>query len=101
MKRYCLRLCLVALHSVALGQSTNYPATDSFPLWANGAPGALGKEEKDIPTLTVYLPPAEKATAAAMVICPGGGYGHLAPSEGVNYARFFNEQGIAGFVLKY
>jgi acetyl esterase/lipase len=75
--------------------------TNSFPLWPEGAPGALGKEDKDIPTLTVYLPDPATATGAAMVICPGGGYGHLAPSEGENYARFLNESGIAGFVLKY
>ena len=36
-----------------------------------------------------------------MVICPGGGYAHLAPHEGGDYARFLNERGIAGFVLKY
>jgi acetyl esterase/lipase len=37
-----------------------------------------------------------------MVICPGGGYSHLAiDHEGYHYARFLNEQGIAGFVLKY
>ena len=35
------------------------------------------------------------------MICPGGGYGGLAPHEGVDYARFLNEQGISGFVLKY
>jgi acetyl esterase/lipase len=75
--------------------------TEPFPLWANGAPDALGKAEKDIPTLTPFWPEAAKATEAAMVICPGGGYGGLAPHEGAHYARFLNEQGIAGFVLKY
>jgi len=75
--------------------------TNSFPLWPEGAPGALGKEDKDIPTLTPYLPDPGKATGAAVVICPGGGYGMLAPHEGVHYARFLNEYGIAGFVLKY
>ena len=75
--------------------------TEPFPLWANGAPDALGKAEKDIPTLTPFWPEAGKATGAAMVICPGGGYGGLAPHEGAHYARFLNEQGIAGFVLKY
>ena len=75
--------------------------TNSFPLWPEGAPGALGKEDKDIPTLTPYLPDPGKATGAAVVICPGGGYGMLAPHEGVQYARFLNEYGIAGFVLKY
>jgi acetyl esterase/lipase len=70
-------------------------------LWPDGAPGALGKSDKDIPTLTPYYPPAGKATGAAMVICPGGGYAALANHEGEHYARFLNEQGIAGFVLKY
>lgn len=73
----------------------------TFPLWSDGAPGALGAEAKDIPTLTVFLPTPEKATGAAIVICPGGGYGGLADHEGSHYARFLNEHGIAGFVLKY
>ena len=75
--------------------------TNSFPLWPEGAPGALGKEDKDIPTLTPYLPDPAQATGAAIVICPGGGYGALAPYEGGDYARFLNEYGVAGFVLKY
>ena len=75
--------------------------TSSFPLWPEGAPGALGKEAKDVPTLTPYLPDPAKATGAAIVICPGGGYGGLAPHEGIQYARFLNEYGVAGFVLKY
>ncbi len=73
----------------------------SFPLWPDGAPGALGTAEKDIPTLTPFLPEPAKASGAAIVICPGGGYGMLASHEGADYARFFNEFGIAGFVLKY
>src|SRR5258708_23719290 len=75
--------------------------TNSFPLWTNGATGALGQEDKDIPTLPAYFPESGKASGAAIVICPGGGYGMLAPHEGDGYARFLNEQGIAGFVLKY
>ena len=75
--------------------------TNSFPLWPDGAPGALGQQDKDIPTLTPYWPDPAKATGAAIVICPGGGYGGLAPHEGRDYARFLNESGIAGFVLKY
>jgi acetyl esterase/lipase len=73
----------------------------TFPLWPAGAPGTLGESSNDIPTLTVFLPSSAKATGAAMVICPGGGYGHLADHEGSHYARWFNELGIAGFVLKY
>ena len=75
--------------------------TNSFPLWPEAAPGALGQQDKDIPTLTPYWPDPAKATGAAILICPGGGYGGLAPHEGADYARFLNEYGVAGFVLKY
>jgi acetyl esterase/lipase len=75
--------------------------TNSSALWPDGAPGALGKADKDIPTLTPYWPDPAKATRAAIVICPGGGYGGLAGHEGEHYARFLNESGIVGFVLKY
>jgi len=54
-----------------------------------------------MPTLTPFLPDPAKASGAAIVICPGGGYGALASHEGPDYARFLNEVGIAGFVLKY
>lgn len=76
-------------------------SSNSIPLWADGAPGALGKTPKDIPTLTPWLADPEKATGAAMVICPGGGYGGYASHEGEDYARWLNEMGIAGFVLHY
>jgi acetyl esterase/lipase len=72
-----------------------------FPLWVGDAPGALGKESKDVPTLTPYFAPVGKATGAAVIICPGGGYVSLAPHEGFHYALWLNEQGITGFVLKY
>ncbi len=71
------------------------------PLWPEGAPGALGNSSNDIPTLTAYLPAATNATGAAMVICPGGGYGMLAPHEGNDYALWLNQHGVTGFVLKY
>lgn len=71
-------------------------------LWPAGAPGAQGDSDDDKPTLTVSLPPAEKASGAAVVVCPGGGYGGLAIGyEGFDVARWLNEQGIAAFVLKY
>jgi len=71
------------------------------PLWPKGAPGALGTNDNDIPTLTAYLPAGTNATGAAMVICPGGGYAHLAPHEGNDYGLWLNQHGVAGFVLKY
>ncbi len=83
------------------GASLTAQTNLTLPLWPEGAPGALGKEAKDIPTLTVFLPDPAKATGAAMVICPGGGYANLADHEGSHYARWFNELGMAGFVLKY
>lgn len=96
MKTHLALLSFLGLFTAAQAQTNN-----AFPLWPDGAPGALGKEAKDIPTLTPFLPPADKATGAAIVICPGGGYGGLADHEGSQYARWLNDQGIAGFVLKY
>ena len=96
MKLTFLTAAFVGWLALAQAQPTN-----SFPLWPDGAPGALGQQDKDIPTLTPYWPDPAKATGAAIVICPGGGYGGLAPHEGRDYARFLNEHGIAGFVLKY
>ena len=90
-------LLILSLGSFALAQGQ---PTNSFPLWPDGAPGALGKTDKDIPTLKAYLPESG-ATGAAIVICPGGGYAGLANHEGDHYARFLNQLGIAGFVLKY
>ena|ERR1017187_2426968 len=72
-----------------------------IPLWPDGAPGALGSTSNDIPTLTLYLPDSTNTTGAAMVICPGGAYGHLAPHEGKNYALWLNQHGVTCFVLKY
>ena len=71
-------------------------------LWAKGAPGAKGTEDGDKPLLTIYLPAKEKATGAAVVICPGGGYGHLAMDhEGHQIAQWLNSFGVAGFILQY
>lgn len=71
-------------------------------LWPDGAPGAKGTADGDKPSLTIYLPTKEKATGAAIVICPGGGYGHLAMDhEGHQIGRWLNSFGVAGFILKY
>lgn len=74
---------------------------EAIPLWPEGAPGALGKADQDIPTITPFLPAADKASGAAIVVCPGGGYGGLAGHEGADYALFLNQYGVAVFVLKY
>ena len=84
-----------------LGTFLNAAPLEPIPLWPNGAPGALGTAEPDVPTLTAFLPDPEKATGAAIVICPGGGYGGLAPHEGAGYAEWLADKGVAGIVLKY
>ena len=73
-----------------------------LPLWNGPAPGAQGTDDKDIPTITVYLPRSTPAGMAAVIVCPGGGYTGLAMNhEGRQVANFLNSQGIAAFVLKY
>jgi acetyl esterase/lipase len=81
--------------------ATHAMPTNSFPLWPHGAPGALGDRPEDIPTLTPYPAETRMATGAAFIVCPGGGYEHLAPHEGETYARWLNAHGVTAFVLKY
>ena len=70
-------------------------------LWQNGAPNDNG-DVADTATVKVFLPRKEEATGRAVVICPGGGYQHLAMNhEGYDWAPFFNNMGIAAIVLKY
>lgn len=94
-----LSIVLTAFHCCsAIGHPTE---AETILLWPDGAPGALGSRSNDVPTLTRFLPEPDRATGAALVICPGGGYHHLADHEGAAYARFFNDHGVAAFVLKY
>jgi acetyl esterase/lipase len=78
------------------------PAPKTELLWPKGAPGAVGTEDKDKPDLTIHLPPTDKANGAAVVVCPGGGYGGLAMGhEGKDIADWLTKRGVAAFVLKY
>src|SRR5687768_14487018 len=77
------------------------PAGKAFRLWPGDAPGALGQADRDVPTLTPYLPAADQANGTAIVICPGGGYGGLAGHEGEGYATYLSGHGFTCFVLKY
>src|SRR5271166_2933137 len=72
-------------------------------LWPAGTPGAKGTDpDKDVPSMTVWLPRPELATSSAVVVCPGGGYGMLAVEhEGKQVAEWLNGLGVAAFVLKY
>ena len=60
-----------------------------------------GQPDSERPRITAYLPEAGSATGAAFVVCPGGGYGGLAPHEAEPIARWFNTLGITSFVLEY
>jgi acetyl esterase/lipase len=71
-------------------------------LWPKGAPGAKGDAPADKPTLITYVPERDKANGAAIVVCPGGGYGGLAMShEGHDIAKWLNSFGVAAFICDY
>lgn len=100
--------CAVSLASLA--QDT----ARQIPLWPNGAPGFENRrnepeEAKDYyvknihnPSITIYLPPKEKATGTAVVIFPGGGHRLLVfNAEGREPARYLNSIGVAAIIVKY
>ena len=65
------------------------------------APGALGDDPEDVPTLTIYMPPNTTGPMTAVIIAPGGGYRALSMNnEGRMPANHLNALGIAAFVLK-
>jgi acetyl esterase/lipase len=71
-------------------------------LWPAGAPGAVGTEPEDKPRLTLYPVPAVRASGAAVVVCPGGGYRTLASGhEGKQVAEWLNTLDVSAFVLQY
>lgn len=75
---------------------------DAIPLWADNIPYSTGTGEGHVPSITPCLPPADKATGTAIVVCPGGGYGGLAlDHEGAQVAQWLNGEGIAAFILRY
>lgn len=92
----------VSLFAASAAQCATPTTTQATVLlWPDGAPGALGQQDKDKPSLTLFLADPTTCTRAGIVVCPGGGYSGLAPHEGGDYARWLNEQGISAFVLKY
>jgi acetyl esterase/lipase len=71
-------------------------------LWPDGAPGARGDRVADRPALFLYPAPADRATGAGVVVCPGGGYAMLATGhEGRAVAAWLNDLGVSAFVLRY
>src|SRR5882757_3800204 len=90
-----------ALPFLALTLALAPVSADSIPLWPDGAPGAKGNRPEDTPRIEAY-PATDRPCGAAMVVCPGGGYGGLAADhEGKQVAQFYNSLGISAFVLYY
>lgn len=92
-------------------------AQELIKLYSGNIPGSTGSTIKESPgtksspgmislvtdpELEIYLPEKEKATGAAVIICPGGSYKVLTyQGEGVKTAQGLMSNGIASFVLKY
>ncbi len=115
---------LLLLTSLAISMVTTTLAAEplAVDVWPEGKvpgePSGIGAEkeqdqrpnEKPVrritnvtkPTLTIYSPPKEKNTGAAVLIAPGGGYSILAwDLEGTEIAEWLNSIGVTGVVLKY
>jgi len=113
--RSALGLALLLMLAPAAARAQNHPVVY---LWPNGAPGSEGKTGAETvrvtpegehvisnvnrPSITVYLPPKDKATGAGVVIIPGGGHMEIwVEHEGYAVAEWLSAHGVAGFVLKY
>jgi acetyl esterase/lipase len=76
---------------------------------ASGAPeawfrqyGTAFNRNVSVATLTPFLPDPARATGAAVIVAPGGGFLMLSmENEGWRVARALADRGIAAFVLKY
>jgi acetyl esterase/lipase len=88
---------IVPLYKGAIPNAKNLVSTSPKESFGNGM-----YRNVTTPTLEVYLPEKDKATGAAVVICPGGGYSVIVYNgEGVMTAKEFAKNGVAAFVLKY
>lgn len=97
-----IALLLVALPAAQPPAPPIIQEPQTLLLWPNGAPGALGAEERDTPAITVYMPPNTTGPMAAVIIAPGGSYTRLSMNnEGRAPANYVNTLGIAAFVLRY
>jgi acetyl esterase/lipase len=111
-----MHTCIRSLHLALLlpGFVLAQPAPEVIHLWNNGAPGFENRKDepeqaKDWwvrnihnPSITVFLPPREKANGCAVVVAPGGAFRELVfDAEGKQAAEFLNTFGVTVFALKY
>lgn len=95
------KLLLMATMLLALLTAADAQKVQELNLWPYGPPNKNG-DVRDTAKVWVYYPEAKRATGRAIVICPGGGYDHLAlDKEGKEWGKFFQNMGILAVVLKY
>ncbi|MEO5814729.1 MAG: alpha/beta hydrolase [Gemmatimonadaceae bacterium] len=102
----CVSADVASAQAGPVGQPRQRPfvarAQPAIPLWAAGAPGALGDAPEDQPIITPYLPPEGRANGTAVIVFPGGGYQHLSmEKEGSDVANWLTTTGVTAFVVRY
>ena len=117
MRRMSTFLWALVFSVLALADDSIRFSQPEIHLWPNGAPGSEGQTAAETwnpstdgfhrvtnihnPSITVFLPPKDKANGAAFIVCPGGGHQYLVMDlEGSLVAKKLNEMGVAAFVLK-
>ena len=96
-----IRTILLTIGIMTISATASAQKVFDIDLWPNG-PKEKSMDREDTARVRVFLPEENRNTRRAVVICPGGGYSHLAMEhEGYDWATFFNKEGIAAIVLKY
>lgn len=96
-----IRTILLTIGIMTISATASAQKVFDIDLWPNG-PKEKSVDREDTARVRVFLPEENRNTRRAVVICPGGGYSHLAMEhEGYDWAAFFNKEGIAAIVLKY
>ncbi len=96
-----MKFCFALLFSISIFANAQGP---SIPLWPEGkTPYSKPQDaESGRPMIFVYAAEKESANGAAVVVCPGGGYGGLAlDHEGHQIGQFYQEMGVTAVVLHY
>jgi dienelactone hydrolase len=110
--------CSLVLLFLCSWFASAYAQPEAIKLWPKGAPGAegpitpetvrLSPEGEHIlsniqdPTILPYLPAANVATGAAVIVAPGGGHAELwMDHEGYAVAEWLSSHGVAAFIVKY
>jgi acetyl esterase/lipase len=112
-RKFCMTVLLGGIYALSA-------SAQSAPvkLWPNGVPGLEAGHGEEItrlspegehilsniqePSITPYLPRADVATGAAVIIAPGGGHSEIwIDHEGYAVAEWLSNRGVAAFVLKY